>query len=101
MISFALPALPALLIGLKSKLARLVSLTHYPSEDFRRLRSYTFMLLASAVAFPIVEILIRQSLIDNSGYREAGLWQAATRYRRIHRRLLYRSRLFVYAGNFL
>lgn len=79
MISFALPALPALLIGLKSRFARLVSLTHYPSEDFRRLRSYTFMLLASAVAFPIVEILIRQSLIDNSGYREAGLWQAATR----------------------
>lgn len=47
--------------------------------NFGRLPHYTLMLLTSAVAFPVVEIIVRQWLIQHSGFHDAGLWQGATK----------------------
>ncbi|WP_240645018.1 O-antigen translocase [Stutzerimonas nitrititolerans] len=70
---------PAFFYSFKTKLSRLVRLSVRGDHDFRKLFRYTLMLLASAIAFPLVEILVRQHLIVMSGYQEAGVWQAATR----------------------
>lgn len=45
--------------------------------NYKKLSLFTAMLVSSAVAFPVVEIFIREYLIDASGYKEAGLWQGA------------------------
>lgn len=47
--------------------------------DSKKLFSYTVMLLVSALAFPVVEIIIRLKLIGASGFSDAGLWQGAIR----------------------
>jgi polysaccharide transporter, PST family len=44
---------------------------------FRRLSSFSLMLLVSAIAFPVVEIIVREYLIRSAGYAEAGIWQGA------------------------
>ena len=46
---------------------------------YSSLFGYTGMLMASALAFPVVEIVIRERLIYNSGFSMAGTWQAAIR----------------------
>ncbi|WP_434458541.1 O-antigen translocase [Stutzerimonas urumqiensis] len=70
---------PALFFCLRAKISRHVKISLPSKVDFKKLSSFTLMLLVSTVAFPIVEILVRQHLIETSGYQEAGLWQAATR----------------------
>ena len=47
--------------------------------SFGKLPRYSVMLVSSAIAFPLVEIVIRQWLIQHSGYSDAGLWQGATK----------------------
>lgn len=71
--------IPSFFYGFKSRVYRLISVSFPSRDDFRRLFSFTLMLVTSAVAFPLVEIVLRQRLIDFSGYHEAGIWQAATR----------------------
>lgn len=70
---------PALFYAFKAKLSRFVKVSVRADKNFRKLFHFTLMLLASAIAFPLVEILVRQHLIVTSGYQEAGIWQAATR----------------------
>lgn len=77
--SLLLCALPALYFYLRSSFVGRVHLSFRLGGDLKRLSSYTLMLIASALTFPIVEMLIRQHLIQTSGYHEAGLWQAAIR----------------------
>lgn len=77
--SLLVAVFPALFYAFKAKLSRLVKVSVRPDENFKKLFHFTLMLLASAIAFPVVEILIRQHLIVTSGYQEAGVWQAATR----------------------
>lgn len=45
--------------------------------DCKNLFSYTVMLVVSTLAFPVVEIIIRQKIISSSGFSDAGLWQGA------------------------
>lgn len=53
---------------------------HKPKiSHYRILIGYTGMLATSVVAFPVVEILIREKLILSSGYSNAGTWQASIR----------------------
>lgn len=47
--------------------------------DYRKLFSFTAMIVVSALAFPVVEMIIRQEIISSSGYSDAGLWQGAIR----------------------
>src|SRR5690606_26676941 len=70
---------PALFYAFKAKLSRFVKVSVRADKNCRKLFHFTLMLLASAIAFPLVEILVRQHLIVTSGYQEAGIWQAATR----------------------
>lgn len=49
------------------------------SLSFGRLPHYSLMLVTSAIAFPVVEIIVRHWLIQYSGYLDAGLWQGATK----------------------
>jgi PST family polysaccharide transporter/antigen flippase len=48
-------------------------------KDFNRLSRFSFMLMISAVCFPVVEILIRKDIINNIGLDESGIWQALIR----------------------
>jgi polysaccharide transporter, PST family len=48
-------------------------------SDYIKLIHFTVMLSISIMAFPIVEILIRQQIITNSGYFEAGIWQGSVK----------------------
>jgi len=41
--------------------------------------SYSVMALMSAVLMPLVMLAIRSYIIDNLGYKDAGLWEAMTR----------------------
>ena len=70
---------PAIFFCLRAQITRHVRMSIPSKSNFKKLFSFTLMLITSAIAFPVVEILVRQHLIDKSGYREAGLWQAATR----------------------
>ncbi|AZO87379.1 hypothetical protein BOO88_22135 [Stutzerimonas stutzeri] len=45
----------------------------------KKLSWFSLMLCVSAVAFPVVEIYIRQNLITNAGYTQAGIWQGLIR----------------------
>lgn len=77
--SLLMTIFPALFYSFKARLSRLIKISVRADNNFRKLLHFTLMLLASAISFPLVEILIRQHLIVTSGYQEAGLWQAATR----------------------
>ncbi len=46
---------------------------------FGKLPNYSLMLVSSAIALPVVEMVVRQWLIQDSGYVGAGLWQGATK----------------------
>ena len=56
-----------------------IRLPSWPPDwrKFKKLTPYTLMLLVSAFAFPVTEMWIRQSLIESSGYQQAGLWQGS------------------------
>jgi len=45
--------------------------------DFKKLSTYSLMALAGAISFPLVELIVRTSIIENVGYDAAGLWQAS------------------------
>lgn len=70
---------PALFYSYKERLSRVIKISFPRKSDFRRLFHFTLMLLVSAIAFPLVEIVVRQHLISTSGYQEAGIWQAGVR----------------------
>ncbi|NMY38594.1 MULTISPECIES: O-antigen translocase [unclassified Pseudomonas] len=48
-------------------------------SKFGGLPKYSLMLICSAIAFPIVEMIIRQWLIEHSSFHEAGVWQGASK----------------------
>ncbi|WP_324730745.1 O-antigen translocase [Pseudomonas paeninsulae] len=70
---------PAIFYFKKSSFFANLSFSAINKSDFKRLSSFTLMLMTSALAFPLVEIVVREFLIRNSGYAEAGIWQAALR----------------------
>lgn len=70
---------PAFFIYLKSPLRSRFNIKSMRCILFKRLGWFSLMLLVSAVAFPMVEIFIRQRLIDSGGYAQAGSWQAVIR----------------------
>ena len=46
---------------------------------FRQLLSFTAILIASVVSFPVIEIVVREMIIRGGGYDQAGIWQASIR----------------------
>ncbi|MBJ6989015.1 O-antigen translocase [Devosia sp. MC521] len=53
--------------------------TKSTAADFSNLAKYSLMLLASAVAFPVAETMLRAKVTETMGIETAGLWQALTR----------------------
>lgn len=75
--SYALMVVPAFFFFYRSRFwgrVRLVAKVQGP--HFKRLFGFTLMLLVSASTFPVTEIFIRGMIIENSGFIDAGLWQA-------------------------
>lgn len=69
------------LVGIinQRSLVPLVKVENISFEYIKKLSSYSFMVLFSAVILPIVALIIRSYIIDNIGYKEAGFWEAMTR----------------------
>lgn len=78
-VMYAITFVPALYYFWKSNFRSKVFLVKLKKIEFIRLSSYTLMLMTSAVTFPVVEIIIRQMLIDSAGYSAAGIWQGAVK----------------------
>ncbi|MFK7605659.1 MULTISPECIES: O-antigen translocase [unclassified Pseudomonas] len=72
-----LSLIPALYVYKLSEI-RITFLPHkIRTLSFGRLPHYSLMLITSVIAFPLVEIIIRQWLIEHAGYLDAGLWQGS------------------------
>lgn len=74
---YASTFVPALYFYCKSALFGRVRLRKLKILEFKRLSAFTVMMLASALTFPVVEMIIRHFLIESAGYAAAGIWQGA------------------------
>ncbi len=57
----------------------LIKATTVRFSYIKKLSSFSMMVLFSGVVLPIVALAIRTYIIDNIGYKDAGLWEAMTR----------------------
>ncbi len=77
------PALNLLisLVGIlyRKNLMHLVKVTNISLSMLNRLSPYAIMALVSAIAIPIVLIIIRNYIISEIGIKEAGYWEAMNR----------------------
>lgn len=71
----AMAAVPSLYLYLRSSLRFRFRRRKIDSLLLKKLSWFSLMLCVSAIAFPVVEIYIRQNLISNAGYTQAGIWQ--------------------------
>lgn len=71
--------IPAFYVYRKLVVKFTFSFVKLKSFSFGRLPNYSLMLISSAIALPVVEMVVRQWLIQDSGYVGAGLWQGATK----------------------
>ncbi|MDH0629782.1 O-antigen translocase [Pseudomonas mosselii] len=70
-------SLPALYFFASSKLRRHVRWRVAYRPQFRKLSGFTLMAAVGAVSVPLVEIVVRNLLLENAGLQAAGLWQAS------------------------
>ena len=70
-------SIPALLIFYRSVFFRPLLNFKVSSIDLKKLSFFSLMLLTSSITFPVVEVLVRQLLIEKSGYFSAGIWQGS------------------------
>lgn len=63
----------------RRNLVNLISVKQISLSLFKKMGSYSVMALMSAVLMPLVLLAIRSYIIDNLGYKDAGLWEAMTR----------------------
>lgn len=66
-------------IAFRRNLMPSIKITQVSFSVLNRLSSYMIMALVSAIAIPIVMIIIRNYLIDEIGIKAAGYWTAMTR----------------------
>ncbi|MFD1063340.1 O-antigen translocase [Winogradskyella litorisediminis] len=69
------------LVGIlfRTNLVGFVKIANVCPKMLSRLSPYSIMALTSAIALPIVMILIRNYIIDDIGLKEAGYWEAMNR----------------------
>ena len=69
------------LVGIVNQrsLIPLIKATNVRFSYIKKLSSFSMMVLFSGVVLPIVALAIRTYIIDNIGYKDAGLWEAMTR----------------------
>ena len=75
----AMAVFPSIYLYLRSPLRFRFRRGKIDSLLLKKLSWFSLMLCVSAIAFPVVEIYIRQNLISNSGYTQAGIWQGLIR----------------------
>lgn len=63
----------------RRSLVGLISVKQISFSILKRMSSYTMMALFSAIILPLVLLAIRNYIIDNIGYKDAGFWEAMTR----------------------
>ena len=63
----------------RRNLVNLISVKQISLSFFKKMGPYSVMALMSAVLMPLVMLAIRSYIIDNLGYKDAGLWEAMTR----------------------
>ncbi|SDH78066.1 O-antigen translocase [Winogradskyella thalassocola] len=66
-------------IAFRRSLVSSIKITQVSLSIINRLSPYMIMALVSAIALPIVSIIIRNYLIDELGIKAAGYWTAMTR----------------------
>jgi len=74
---FSFYSIPALYFYRKSIFSKLRIGYRYQTEGFKRLLAFTLMASVGAVSVPLVEIIIREQLIEHVGFAAAGIWQAS------------------------
>ncbi|WP_372938058.1 oligosaccharide flippase family protein, partial [Seonamhaeicola sp.] len=69
------------LVGIinRKSLVPLISVNKFSFSFLKKLRPYSMMALFSTVLLPLVAIAIRNYIIENVGYKDAGFWEAMTR----------------------
>jgi len=63
----------------RRSLVGLISVKQISFSFLKKMSSYTMMALFSAIILPLVLLAIRNYIIDNIGYKDAGFWEAMTR----------------------
>ena len=74
---FTMPALISLVYLKGIPLFRMFTWRKVDVALSKKFSKFGLMLLVSALMFPVVEIVIRESLIARVGYSEAGIWQGS------------------------
>lgn len=69
------PSFVGIFFFLMSKYRRILRFERFHYSEIIPVLSYSLMLFSSALSFPVVEILIRERLLNSFGSVEAGLWQ--------------------------
>ena len=63
----------------RRSLVGLISVKQISFSFLKKMSSYTMIALFSAIILPLVLLAIRNYIIDNIGYKDAGFWEAMTR----------------------
>ena len=74
---FLIYSIPAYFFYRRSFFFRAKIKTKINALAVRRLSVFTSMALVGAVSVPLIEILVRQQIINHIGYAPAGIWQGA------------------------
>jgi PST family polysaccharide transporter/antigen flippase len=74
---FVMPFFVSLIFMKDIPLFRMIKWRKFDIGIGKGYAKFGLMLLVSAVMFPVVEIIIRESLITQVGYAEAGIWQGS------------------------
>jgi PST family polysaccharide transporter/antigen flippase len=74
---YSLYAIPALYFYRRSVFFKLPIGFKYESQGFKRLLAFTLMATVGAVSVPLIEIIIREQIIEHIGFVAAGIWQAS------------------------
>ncbi|CAI8889164.1 Lipid III flippase [Pseudomonas sp. IT-P74] len=74
---FSFYSIPALYFYCKSIFLKLPIGFKFEKQGFKRLLSFTLMATVGAISVPLVEIIIREQIIEHVGFVAAGIWQAS------------------------
>lgn len=74
---FSLYSIPAMYFYRKSIMSKMSIGFRFQMKGFQRLFAFTLMAAVGAISAPLVEIIIREQLIEHVGFVAAGIWQAS------------------------
>lgn len=84
MIIYIATFIPSFYYYKKSMYSKLLNCSINFKYNYSKLYKFSIMTLVTAIVWPIVEITIRQMIIDNVGYELAGIWQASLKLSHVY-----------------